>query len=70
MAARPMTTILLILIGNAWAAAAAVLILLRWAERIAWPWLWVLAPLWLPTAVALAAAPVLACLTLRQPTPD
>lgn len=55
-----MTTTRLIITGDLYTAAAAVLIVLRLQDRIDWPWLWVLAPLWAPLTLAACAALLLA----------
>lgn len=60
-----MTRALEIRVSLRWCAAlAGVLAILRLADLVEWSWWWVLAPLWLPVAVLLAAPVLVAALLL------
>ena len=56
-------TLIVLALTSSYSLAAVLLVAFRVARAIDWPWLWILAPLWLPFAVA---GITLAALALRE----
>jgi hypothetical protein len=54
----------LLLASALWLGAGVVLIVLRLAQLITWPWLWVTLPFWGPVSVALTLASLMVIFAL------
>ena len=54
--------------GIFWTLLAAAFIVLKITHLIDWPWVWVLAPIWIPTGIALAVIVVVLTVVLAKET--
>ena len=54
--------------GIFWALLAVAFIVLKVTHLIDWPWVWVLAPIWIPVGIVLAAIVVVLIVVLTKET--
>lgn len=54
--------------GIIWTLLAVAFIVLKVTHLIDWPWVWVLAPIWIPAVIALAAIVVVLIVVLTKET--
>lgn len=54
--------------GIFWTLLAVTFIVLKVTHLIDWPWVWVLAPIWIPTGIVLAAIVVVLIVVLTRET--
>lgn len=54
--------------GIFWTLLAVAFIVLKVTHLIDWPWVWVLAPIWVPAGIALAAIVVVLIVVLTKET--
>lgn len=52
--------------GIFWTLLAVAFIVLKVTHLIDWPWVWILAPIWIPAAIALAAIVVVMIVVLTK----
>ena len=52
--------------GIFWTLLAVAFILLKVTHLIDWPWVWVLAPIWIPAAIALTAIVIVLIVVLTK----
>lgn len=54
--------------GIFWTLLAVAFIVLKVTHLIDWPWVWVLAPIWIPAGIALAAIVVVLTVVVTKET--
>jgi len=54
--------------GIFWTLLSVAFIVLKVTHLIDWPWVWVLAPIWVPAGIALAAIVVVLIVVLTKET--
>ena len=54
--------------GIFWTLLAVAFIVLKVTHLIDWPWVWVLAPIWIPVGIVLAASVVVLIVVLTKET--
>ena len=54
--------------GIFWTLLAVAFIVLKVTHLIDWPWVWVLAPIWIPTGIVLAAIVIVLIVVLTKET--
>ena len=54
--------------GILWTLLAVAFIVLKVTHLIDWPWVWVLAPIWIPVGIVLAAIVVVLIVVLTKET--
>lgn len=52
--------------GIFWTLLAVAFIVLKVTHLIDWPWVWVLAPIWIPAGIALAAIVIVLIIVLTK----